>query len=530
MEINKNKIYKSTSTAKSDNKKDKKEKSLNIDKADSFIPGNKIEKNKNDFELDLKKMKNIKENLNKASKSKAANPSSTGNETSDIKDIQLNKKGKKEKKETSVDLEDIKASVNKVTSKFKVSGKAGKSGQISSLEMKDYMIPANEGKVAHMCLTYGSYETVKDNYLEAMKTFFSKMPTAKFTVLTSNDIEKEELTNQVKEWTKDGTMEKPERINIIDSNANISIWAQDSTLVVGNKVAAQDRIGYPASGDEVTPKEISKNNPEIKFKKLDGIFVDGGNQLASIDKLFIGSDAIAFMVDNMKTYPSKYKKVVGDLKIKDADNISEEKLAKLMLDKTFPHQKVIIVGHKGQQPAFHIDMAMTPLGKPDPETGKPVMIVGDPSMALKILKDLKQNEPEKYAKYDEEVKRKVGTYSAEHPLDTLVDIMNNETNTQESFNAIAKGFEKSGYKVERVPYLGSKDTNATTPWITYNNSVIDGDNIFLPNFAMPELDNIANKIYKKYGYNPITIDMTSITSLQGAINCITKVVERTYSA
>jgi hypothetical protein len=48
-------------------------------------------------------------------------------------------------------------------------------------------------------------------------------------------------------------------------------------------------------------------------------------------------------------------------------------------------------------------MAMTPLGKPDPETGKAVITIGDPSMATGILTDIKDN-PDKYAKYEKKSK------------------------------------------------------------------------------------------------------------------------------
>ncbi len=93
---------------------------------------------------------------------------------------------------------------------------------------------------------------------------------------------------------------------------------------------------------------------------------------------------------------------------------------------------------------------------------------------------------------------------------------------------MTKGLESQGYKVERLPYLGSSSLR-NTPWITYNNGVVDGDNFFIPNFGIKEMDDMANGVYKKYGLNPIPVDMNAISSLQGAINCITKVIERDYS-
>ncbi len=413
---------------------------------------------------------------------------------------------------------------------------------ISSLNLDNYMIPANHGRVAHMCLTFDGYDT-KHNYVTAMKTFISKMPEAKFTVLARSKSDRNYLQEQVDDWAKKGIIENPERVNIINTGKNLSIWAQDSTLVIGNKVVEQDRTWFPGSDDGAVAGEIAEADSSLEYEKLEGIYIDGGNQLATDDTLFVGSDAVKFMLEDMKPYPSIFKKVVNFFKGKDNPRFSEkyerlidelhidnaaamnkEDLCTLMMEKTFPHQKIVVVGHKGEQPSFHIDMAMTPLGKADPETGRPVITVGDPSMAVDILRKLKKEEPDKYSRYEKEIRKKLD-FPERHPLDSLMCSVTDDL--QENFDSLAKEFEHNGYKIERVPYLGSSDIKGV-PWITYNNSVIDGDNIFIPNFAIPELDNIGNGIYKKYGYNPVPIDMTSISSLSGAINCITKVLERVY--
>jgi hypothetical protein len=397
----------------------------------------------------------------------------------------------------------------------------------SSLELDGHLIPANTGKIKHMCLTSGNLGGIKENYINAFKTFVTKMPQAKFTVLTSTRTDQRELQDLVSGWKEEGILKNPERINVVDSGYNYSIWAQDSALVVGNKLVEQDRKWFPGGGDSMTAQEIARVNPEIDYKRLEGIFIDGGNHLATQDKVFVGTDAIAFASSDMKKYPAKYEKITADMGIKTDETMQPEDLAKLMMDKAFPHQKMTIVGYQGRQPAFHIDMAITPLGKPDPETGKPVMLVGDPSMAIGILEDIKTESPGKYERYEKEVASKTGGYP-QNPLDYMVENLKDDTSLQENFDALAKGFEKEGYKVDRVPYLGSSQLRGA-PWITYNNAVIDGDNVFIPNFAIPELDDVGNGTYKKYGYNPQPIDMTAISSLQGAINCITKVVEREYA-
>jgi len=414
---------------------------------------------------------------------------------------------------------------------------------ISSLNLDDYMIPANHGRVAHMCLTFDGYDT-KHNYVTAMKTFISKMPEAKFTVLTESKSNRDYLQEQVDDWAQKGIIENPERVNIVNTGKNLSIWAQDSTLVIGNKVVEQDRTWFPGSDDGAVAGEVAEADPSLQYKRLEGIYIDGGNQLATDDTLFVGSDAVKFMLQDMKPYPfiirkivnffkgtkddlevsPKYEKLINEMHIENAAHISKEDLCKLMMEKTFPHQKIVVVGHNGEQPSFHIDMAMTPLGKIDPETNRPVITVGDPSMAVDILRKLKKEHPDKYGRYEKEIRKKLDN-PASHPLDSLICSVTDDL--QENFDSLAKKFEQDGYKIERVPYLGSSDIKGV-PWITYNNSVIDGDNIFIPNFSIPELDNAGNGIYKKYGYKPVPIDMTSISSLSGAINCITKVLERVY--
>lgn len=397
----------------------------------------------------------------------------------------------------------------------------------SSLEMDGYMIPANEGKITHITLTKGMEGPAEENYMEALKTFMHAMPSARFTILTTSEGGKEQVQDSLRQWTREGSVADPERIQVINSGKAFSIWAQDSTLVVGNQVVQQDRMWFPGWQDGEVAAELAKADPKLEYRRMEGIFIDGGNQLATRDKLFVGSDAIAFMMKDMRSYPAKYEKIEGDLGIKAPDGMGGEELCKLILDRTFPHQKVIVVGHKGVQPAFHIDMAITPLAKPDPETGKPVMIVGDPSMALEVLRDLKEKDPEKFAGYEARTKAKVNAW-VDNPLETLMDTLGGDRALQENFDAIAKGMAKNDYKIERVPYLGSQSLR-NEPWITYNNSVIDGDNVFIPNYEIPELDDIGNRAFEKYGYTAVPVEMSAVSSMMGAINCITKVVERSYA-
>ncbi|MEQ8192268.1 MAG: hypothetical protein ABRQ39_30160 [Candidatus Eremiobacterota bacterium] len=411
-----------------------------------------------------------------------------------------------------------------------------KSNTLSSLNMDNYMIPASEGQIKHLCLTCGiSLDGPSgESYKNAFKVFLQNMPSARFTVLTSNEDVKKQVQNLVDTWSCNGVISNPERVNIAATGKKLSIWAQDSTLVVGNKLIEPARNYTPSEGDKAVPGEISRVNKEFQLEQRDGLFIDGGNQLATEDTLFLGSDAVSFMMEDMKKCSARYSSITGNLDIEGTSTMGQEELCKLMLEKTFPCQKIVYIGNtsvQNGQPEAHIDLFMTPLGKVDPETGKQVVIVADPYMACKILMDLKEKDPEKYSKYEESIKSKLSDCIEKHPLDTMTNFMFDEIfmgGFNVKFNEVAQTLEKDGYKVERVPYF-AHSSFTRLPSITYNNGLIDGDNFFIPAFDIPELDDVAAGVYRKYGYNVIPLEMTAISSHLGAINCMTKVLEREYS-
>ena len=195
----------------------------------------------------------------------------------------------------------------------------------------------------------------------------------------------------------------------------------------------------------------------------------------------------------------------------------------LMKEFDFTEEEIEEVLHlcepQKMQPAFHIDMFMTPFDRKT-EEGKPVIALGDPGMAADILKDIKAKDPKKFEGYEKSLREKIPELK-ERALENYIS--SDKEGEFAKFDSVAQEFSEQGYKVERVPFLSMHKL-----WMTYNNSVVDGDNVFVPNFGIKELDDKANEVYKKYDYNPIPLDMRAICSMQGAINCMTKVVERVY--
>jgi hypothetical protein len=409
----------------------------------------------------------------------------------------------------------------------------------SSKDLEGVLLPENDGRIKHIALTPSFSDNEKTAYLAMVKTLMAKMPTAKFTIVASRTgTAAEEVKSSIKAWAAEGQIVNPERITMKNGLFG-SKWAQDSTLVMGSEIVAPSRR---LKVDAAVPQRLATVAPDFSVREEETLFLDGGNQKATHNKVFVGRDAVKEMVAEMKAYPRKYFERASSLGIEHSETLSPEALAEGMIRKNFSKQEVNFVGTGGKQPAFHIDMALTPLGKPCPETGKPVLLIGDPSLAAKTLLDLKESSPQKYQAYQQNLQAKTGV---ENSLDKLLASEATSAESQAAFDQVAAEHQAE-YKIVRVPYLGTlqganqpvgdsgtglingEELAPNLPWITYNNSVIDGDQVFVPEFGIPELDQPAQNAYRKFGYETVPLDMAVLSQGQGAVNCMTKVLEREY--
>ena len=129
------------------------------------------------------------------------------------------------------------------------------------------MIPADTGKVNHVNLTYGSIKgDTKANYFEVMKTYISKMPSARFTILASKEEEKKELESYINKLAEAKEISNPDRVQVLHNKGySYSIWAQDSTLVSGNKIISQSRDYYPGFNDGAVAMNLEKSCPGTRI-------------------------------------------------------------------------------------------------------------------------------------------------------------------------------------------------------------------------------------------------------------------------
>ncbi|MBI2267042.1 MAG: agmatine deiminase family protein, partial [Armatimonadetes bacterium] len=429
----------------------------------------------------------------------------------------------------ALNLDDLLGVLTRGVSEFKAGARSLLGVPTSTTQMADLMMPTSTGKIKKLLMTTNG-RGADASYLNVLRTLAENMPDTQFTILATGKSTRERIEGVLAEMKDDGRIQDISRFKVVDAGSNFSIWAQDSILVQGNTFIAPDRMWYPGYGDRDVAQLAADANPGFQAIEFHGMYVDGGNEIASPEYLFVGSDALKFAASQMSSFPMQ-EYVINGMHLVGIPGETKEDLARRIIETRFPSQKLVIIGSENpngamEQPGFHIDMAVSMLGN-DLKTRRPVAVVGDPSMAKRLIIQAKERDPQGYQRAVDEIKSKLSS-PAEDPLQDLQDAA--DERYQERFDDVAKTLKEEGFIVDRIPHLGTERLAHRAPWITYNNMLLDEDRIFMPVFGLPALDNAAKAVYEKRGYNVVPVDMVTISSLEGAINCITKVLEREIAA
>ncbi|MBI2267318.1 MAG: agmatine deiminase family protein [Armatimonadetes bacterium] len=406
----------------------------------------------------------------------------------------------------------------------------GDPGPCSTLLMKDLLVPTSTGKIKHILMTYDpsslNDSAVVNSYLSAFRKMAEHLPDARFTIIAGRNHSRVQIENTLKDLLEKGKIKDLSRFNVVMHFGKISIWAQDSVLVQGNTLLQLDR-GLEQFGldDGAVAPIVAGANPEFESKDFPSTSMAGGNTVSSPDYLLIGSDAVLGLAGQLGEYPQESCVILGKF-VETVPGESKEGLIARVLQTRFPLQKILVIGSPDEagvmvQPSFHIDMAVTLLGK-DSRTGKPVALVGDPSIAVEAIRKTRRENADLYRAVNLDLKKTMDP--PDDPLAELEGMAN--PRWRKHFDDVAKALEQEGFLVERIPHLGKKGYAHRLPWITYNNVLIDEKRVFMPVFGFPPLDDSAKALYEKYGYEVIPVDSVGITSGQGALNCITKILER----
>ncbi len=84
--------------------------------------------------------------------------------------------------------------------------------------------------------------------------------------------------------------------------------------------------------------------------------------------------------------------------------------------------------------------------------------------------------------------------------------------------------QKEGFKVRKMPFIPLSVNDRDC--LTYNNMLLDGNKIYLPSYGISKLEQQVKKILEEEGFEPIFIDWKDNIRLNGAIHCITNVIDR----
>lgn len=165
------------------------------------------------------------------------------------------------------------------------------------------------------------------------------------------------------------------------------------------------------------------------------------------------------------------------------------------------HMPVATLGQSfGDTPRHHLSMYMTPL------TGNRVL-VGDPAAARAIVgKDFKP-----------------GEVAAETGEPLLPDF---SPETQARFDRAAMELSQQGFAVTRIANVPFDDKT----YFAYTNAVFEVRGrkhiAYVPNYEEPPLDEAANEVYRRLGWQVVPIHVRSLYTYHGTIGCVVNVLER----
>ncbi len=423
------------------------------------------------------------------------------------------------------------------------------------------LMPDSAGRIKHLALQFGNVEfdrplpeKTQKALLNVYKTLFKNMDVrTRFSVVAANREGMDMLKNAVKE----SGMEHPERVKIIDGKADkgFSIWIRDSMIPVDNKdgtstTLIQDRTYWPGPEDAKIPPLFAQNNEDVKARPHPALRIDGGNMLSNQTEILVGIDSVEHTTSLLKDLAQNQawkEEIIDFYEIKSGNQVAgegahpskgivtEEKMwqdiAPLVFESEF-QRKVFVIARdnpatplKEEQPAFHIDMAMTPIGNNK-------FLVGDPGMAIREFKSLS---PEDYKLVNAAMNKECGFPPENDLIAKLIEVNGSDAH-QGNFDNVARELEEKGYETERIPCLIGLRTTWSLPYVTYNNCIQENyvdDNgtgvkkVYLPTFGCEPLEKIALAAYEREGFEVIPLKMAAVSILEGAIRCSSYPLART---
>jgi hypothetical protein len=423
------------------------------------------------------------------------------------------------------------------------------------------LMPDSAGRIKHMAFQFGNVEfnrplpeKTQKALIGVYETLFKNMDSrTRFSIVAAN----QEGIDMLKNAVKESGMENPERVKIIDGKADkgFSIWIRDSMIPVDNKdgtttTLIQDRTYWPGPEDAKIPPLFSQNNDDVKTRPHPALRIDGGNVLSNQSEIIVGHDSVnhtTALLQELAKDPKWKSEIVHFYEIKSGNEVQPEgapggkgkvtmnemwhDIAPMVFESEF-ERKVFVIGKDDpataqveEQPAFHIDMAVTPIGNRK-------FLVGDPGMAINVFNSLA---PEERVKVNASMNRECGFPPENDMISTLIKV-NGSAEHQQNFDNVAQELKGEGYDIERIPCMIGLRTTWSLPYLTYNNCIQENytdDNgkqvkkVYLPTYGCEPLEKIAMAAYEREGFQVVPLKMAAVSILEGAIRCSSYPLART---
>lgn len=415
------------------------------------------------------------------------------------------------------------------------------------------LFPDSHGKIKHMAFQFGNVEfdrPLPEETRSAVLGMYGQLmrnmaPDSRFTIVCADQRGVDSIHQLVEETGTD-----PARVTVVAAETvkGFSIWIRDSMLPVRmpdgrTLLMIQDRTYWPGPEDARVPGLIDAAHSGLDSTPHPALRIDGGNLVSNRHQVLVGSDSVehtrarlqelAQDPERLQDIRQFYEAWTGqEVNLADESSLARmwQEVPVLVFEKAF-QKDVLVIGAddpatpiKEEQPAFHIDMCVTPIGENK-------MLVGSPALAIEAFSKLT---PQERASVNQAMARQAGLDPDSDVIGELI-AANNSPQCQANYDNVARQLAAEGYEVERMPSMVGLRTTWKLPYLTYNNCMMevypgeDGETVrkvYLPTYGCEPLDKIAIEMYRSNGFEVVPLEMAAISKLEGAIRCSTYAVER----
>jgi hypothetical protein len=382
------------------------------------------------------------------------------------------------------------------------------------------LVSSFEGSIQSLLLTMPNYII---NGLEyAYRDLIQKLPNdVELIVLVHESIE-DDVRNILNEIGP-----KKSTLIPIPDHINFSVWAEDGYVIAEDKSTNQRYFIEPNEflryGDSLIADYVSNSIGTILDTQAP-LYFQGGNVLIGDNFFFIGSDYPAESLRYIKNViiPSNGENPINLIKRLYNEYLDLKKQL-IYVGSTLPVPKqetkeILIDGEKWTeikyfgnkegtiQPLFHIDMFITLIGRND--NGKFQLLIGDPSLAFKILG------------------KPLPAHSMQNVFDNIATNLNN-LGFDVIRNPLPLVYMDDILNKERIWYF------ATSNNVLVQNSKEKGKIVWIPTYGhgnwteLIATDKANSEIWKNLGFEVRQLaDFHPFAENLGAVHCIKKYLNR----